>query len=345
MGKDTRPVPRFAGSIRTFSGYFGTMPNSPSITVHYAQGILQAATRLGLQLPADLRELGRQARIPLARQDELWEGLCAASAEPLLGLRLGSALQVGHLDMVGALLMSCETFGEALEALLEYYPIIAEGSEFALRREAGGVALVYRPSYRVRREARVEAVLASLVRLSAWITGERVHPLALRMNHAARGEAGSYRELLGLLPDFSAGEDGLLFAEDDLQVPLIQANALMREHLRQLADAQLQRLGAQSLAAQVQGLLREHPQWGKERIAERLGLSGRHLNRRLAEEGSSFKLLRERVLHAMAEQLLHSPARLAEVAERLGFSDESAFAKAFRRWSGMTPGQFRQGAD
>lgn len=331
-----------SGLFPVISGPCPTAPRSPSTTPRASS---QAAARLGLQLPAELRELGREARIPLARQDELWEGLCAASADPLLGLRLGSALQVGHLDMVGALLMSCETFGEALEALLEYYPIIAEGSAFSLRHQAGGVALAYQPSYSVRREARVEAVLASLVRLSAWITGERVRPQAVRIGHGARGEAGSYRELLGLLPGFGAGEDGLVFVDSDLQVPLIQANAPMREHLRQLADAQLQRLGAQSLAAQVQGLLREHPQWGKERVAERLGLSGRHLNRRLAEEGSSFKLLRERVLHAMAEQLLLGSARLADVAERLGFSDESAFAKAFRRWSGTTPGQFRQGAD
>ena len=53
----------------------------------------------------------------------MWEAFCTAADDPLIGLRLGCALQVGHLDMVGALLMSCETVGEALEALLEYYPI------------------------------------------------------------------------------------------------------------------------------------------------------------------------------------------------------------------------------
>jgi len=74
-------------------------------------------------LPAELSELGGAARIPLARQDALWEAFCTAADDPLIGLRLGCALQVGHLDMVGALLMSCETVGEALEALLEYYPI------------------------------------------------------------------------------------------------------------------------------------------------------------------------------------------------------------------------------
>ena len=90
------------------------MSNTPSVTVHYAQAIVQAAERLALPLPPALRELGGGARISLERQEMLWEAFCSAAQDPLIGLRLGNALQVGHLDMVGALLMSCETVGEAL---------------------------------------------------------------------------------------------------------------------------------------------------------------------------------------------------------------------------------------
>lgn len=319
------------------------MSSTPSVTVHYAQAILQAAERLHLSLPAELRELGHEARIPLTRQEELWEAFCIAASDPLIGLRLGSALQVGHLDMVGALLMSCETLGEALEALLEYYPIVGEGGEFLLAEDGAQLRLVYQPYYEVRREERVEAVLASLLHMSRWITGERVQPVALHLAHAPRTIETRYIELLGCPLRFSAGENALLFERADLDVPLIQANALMREHLRGLADSLLERLGQQSLAVRVQQQLRQQPRWGKERVAEHLELSGRHLNRKLAEEGTSFKLLRDQVLHQMAEQRLRESPRVAEVAEALGFSDESAFSKAFRRWSGMTPGQFRHG--
>src|SRR5690606_31645011 len=117
--------------------------------------------------------------IPLARQDALWEAFCAAAQDPLIGLRLGCALQVGHLDMVGALLMSCETVGEALEALLEYYPIVGEGGEFSLRDEGLRLCLVYQPQYQVRRDERVEAVLASLLHMTRWITGSKIGPLLL----------------------------------------------------------------------------------------------------------------------------------------------------------------------
>ncbi|MEK1905536.1 MAG: AraC family transcriptional regulator [Pseudomonas sp.] len=319
------------------------MSTTPSVTVHYAQAILQAAERLALPLPAEVRELGNLARIPLARQDALWQAFCTAADDPLVGLRLGCALQVGHLDMVGALLMSSESLGESLEVLLEYYPIIGEGSEFSLHSEGERVILRYQAHYQVRQEERTEAVMASLLSLARWVTGNKISPLLLRLRHAARGDEARYNELLACPLEFSASENALVFAAADLQVPLIQANALMCAHLRGLADSLLERLGTQSLSARVQQLLRAQPRWGKERIAEQLDLSGRHLNRKLAEEGSSYRLLREQVLYRMAEQQLRESPRLAEVAERLGFSDESAFAKAFRRWSGVTPGQFRQG--
>ncbi|MGB1464812.1 MAG: helix-turn-helix transcriptional regulator [Alcanivorax nanhaiticus] len=71
-------------------------------------------------------------------------------------------------------------------------------------------------------------------------------------------------------------------------------------------------------------------------------MSGRHLVRKLGEEGSSFKLLRDGLLQGMAEKQLQKGARLGDIAEALGFSDESAFSKAFKRWTGMTPAQFRE---
>ena len=87
--------------------------------------------------------------------------------------------------------------------------------------------------------------------------------------------------------------------------------------------------------------VRLQPRWGKERVAEALGLSGRHLNRRLAEQGLSFKSLRESLLQQLACQALEQGRRPAEIAEELGFSDEGAFTRAFRRWQGQSPARYR----
>ena len=96
------------------------------------------------------------------------------------------------------------------------------------------------------------------------------------------------------------------------------------------------------LASRVRAILMDTPTLGKERVGEHLAMSGRHLTRMLSEEGFSFRQLREQVLQTRAEAMLKRSEKVTVIAETLGFADDSAFTKAFRRWSGMTPTQFRE---
>lgn len=314
-----------------------------SVTPLYSQAILQAAERRGIRLPTELtNELQGGARVPLAVQDELWDAYCAASADPLAGLRLGLGIQVGHLDTAGLLLVICDTLGEALELLVEYAPAIGDGGDFSLRRDKRRVCIDYQPHLTVRQAERVEAVLAIQLNLTCWATGGRFRPDGLWLAHAPLADQSAYRALIDCPLRFGAQCNSLVFDAGQLSLPLIQANSVLRDQLQRLADRTLAELGQHSLSAAVQRAVRAHPRWGKERVAEQLNLSGRHLNRKLAIEGQSFKTLRQGVLQEMACHALQGTDRgLAQIAESLGFSDENAFTRAFRRWHGVTPARFR----
>lgn len=315
---------------------------SPSVTHLYAQAILQAAHRRGITLPeAITREVVPGQRVPLAVQDQLWEEYCRQAGDPLAGLDIGLGLQVGHLDSAGMLLVSCDTLRDGLQALVEYAPVVGDGGEFSLSEDGDDVLLCYQPEYQVRVAERVEAVMASLVRLAGWATGEAFRPDTLLFAHEPMADESVYGERLGMAVVFGAGQNCLRFPRDQGQLPLIQANSALRDHLRQLADHTLEALGHQSLSGQVSQLVRQHPGWGKERVASALHMSGRHLTRLLAEEGLSFKVLRERELHRLAVGSLRSGESVAAVSERLGFSEEAAFARAFRRWEGVSPSRYR----
>ncbi|WP_339650058.1 AraC family transcriptional regulator [Halopseudomonas pelagia] len=318
-----------------------------SVTPRYGQAIVQSAERMGLVLPIELTERLRHAeRVPLSWQDELWEAFCSASGDPLAGLRLGLEIQVGHLDSVGMLLVTCDTLGEALEELIEYAPVIGDGGEFQLHRKAEQVYIDYQPHLSVRQPERVEAVMASMLKLTRWATGGRFQPSGIWFAHSPLAPLEDYRQLIDCPLYFNAPCNHLGFPVRQLALSQIQANSALREHLRRLADQTLSALGQHSLSARVQQLVRTHPRWGKERIAEQLELSGRHLNRKLAEEGLSFKSLRESVQQQIACDALQADRRVADIAEQLGFSDENAFVRAFRRWQGVTPARYKaQGVD
>lgn len=314
-----------------------------SVNRLYARAVLQSADRLALVLPAGLRKaVEDNARLPLTTLDELWEAYCSASADPLAGLRLGLELHTGHLDCAGMLLVSCDTLGEALEELGKVAPIVGEGGEFLIDNDGDDVTVHYQPYLAMRRAERVEAVLAGLLQLSTWATGGAFTPAGLRFAHQPLAAQTNYRALLRVPVSFGQSSNALRFSASQLGLQLTQANGTLREHLRGLTDKVLAELGHASLAAEVQRMIRTNPRWGKERVAERLNVSGRHLNRRLAEEGTSFKLLRDASLRAVAMEQLRGDSPLRDIAGRLGFSDESAFSKAFRRWTGQTPANFRR---
>ena len=311
----------------------------PTVTRRFSQALLEAATRLGIHLPA---LAAGEERIRLDVHDALWAQLAAASDDPLIGLQLALHLQVGHLDVAGLLLMSCETLGEALELYTEYHPIVSQGGEVWCHPAGSQMALCYAGHYEVFREARAEMSLACAMHIARWCTGDQFEASAVEFRHAPRDAVSRYGELLGCEVHFEAPEDRVLFSQDLLSRPLIQANPALRDQLRELADQSLARLGDRSFAATVAETVQRHPQAGKEEIAGLLAMSGRHLNRKLADEGFSFKQLRDRELQVLACRALERGDKIAGISAELGFSDESSFSRSFRRWTGMSPSQYRE---
>lgn len=99
-------------------------------------------------------------------------------------------------------------------------------------------------------------------------------------------------------------------------------------------------LDGNSMAWQTVRYLREQPRWDKERLAAELGMSGRHLVRKLNREGLTFRQLRNVVRVELAAERIAAGVALADVAAELGFYDERAFVRAFHRWTGVAPEHF-----
>ncbi|GMG88486.1 AraC family transcriptional regulator [Biformimicrobium ophioploci] len=323
-------------------------PTQGSVTVSYTRALIGALERLGINPPevahSLLHEVESDQRVPLVQQEDVWLALSQSEPDPLLGLRIGSAIETAQLGLVGYLLMTQKTLGEALQQLQTYHPLVGEGGDFEIHRGAGYLDLRYIPNYLVCERLRVETVLSTSLTQARSMTGGRFRPRQVRFAYPAPSLAiqQQYQSLLDAPVQFGCDYSGIRLDEEALQIPCVAADRMVLERLRPEADALLQRLKDKSLQLRVSHLLQQNPELGREQIAERLHMSPRHLARKLTEEKVNFREIQDEVRSYYAKLwLAQNEKSLAEIAAMLGYCDESAFGKAFRRWTGQTPRSYR----
>lgn len=325
-----------------------------SVGASITQAVLHAAQRLGLERGALLAAIGLEesqladpdARVPFAIQERLWELLGERIDHPEPGLALGQHLAPGPFSVLGYLLQSSPTLSEALAAGLRYQRLVGEGGELCLEEDAEALRLIYRPLHpgRPATRTRVLALMSFWVRMMAPPLDD-FRLLRAEFGHPAPAEQAAYRELFACELRFCAADYALVLPAALRDASLIQANPPLQQLLRQHAEALLARLPSESLVARVVTLLGAqlaHGEPNRAELARTLHLSERTLQRRLAEEGSSYQQLLNDTRRQLAERHLRDgrlPA--AEIAVLLGYSEPSVFFRAFRHWTGLTPGEYR----
>lgn len=334
-----------------------SMPTSParaSVSASLTQSVLQAAERLGLAREALLEHCGLNeaqltdpdARVPLDAQQRLWlavqQGLL--HAEP--GLAIGLQLAPGPFSVLGYLLQSSLTLGEALETAQRYQRLVGEGGELQLLEQEDRLQLIYRPSHpgHPANRPRILALMACWVQWMRPLQKD-FRLLAVQLAHAEPAQLEAYQTCFDCPLEFSAAHYALVLPANQRESRLTQANPALQSVLRQHAEALLARLPSESLSARVVALLSAqlgHGEPDRAALASLLHLSERTLQRRLAEEGSSYQQLLNDTRRQLAERHLRDGQLAAtDIALLLGYSEPSVFFRAFRQWTGLTPGEYR----
>lgn len=283
--------------------------------------------------------------IPYIRFGRVLE-LCAEhSGNPLFGLQYGLFQGVNVFGSLLYLVRNAETVGDALRDLSQYFYIHDNAADVIIEHQGGHALLCYVSGSADVPGRRQISELAMGVgnQLMRTLLGSRWKAEAVLLQHAPLVSAPQYRKLLGVTPSFNSSQDGLMFDASLLAVPLQDADKalhkLVQQHLASIA-----RLSRDELPSYVQRLLRNFLPNGRvtiEYVADFMQLSPRSLQRHLSEAGTSFQALLDQTRQAMTEHYLkESKINLCQLAEMLGYSDQSAFSRAFQRWYGMSPSQW-----
>ncbi|HUK63797.1 MAG TPA: helix-turn-helix domain-containing protein, partial [Dongiaceae bacterium] len=191
-----------------------------------------------------------------------------------------------------------------------------------------------------------EFLIASWVRAGRAITGVDWSPLEVRFAHAAPAVSSDHERFFRAPIRFAMGENSFSFAVELLALPCARADATLAALIDRYAAERISRAsGSGGLADRARSLLETELRSGEVSaggLAKRLGMSVRSLNRVLVAEGTTYQALLDGLRHELAaRQLTDTSSSVWEVAFQLGFSDLSAFYRAFRRWTGTTPAEFR----
>ncbi|WP_176041659.1 AraC family transcriptional regulator [Burkholderia stabilis] len=273
---------------------------------------------------------------------------CAVRAldDPLLGLHVGQRITPSHLGALGYALHACRDAGAALARWQQYEHLIANVARMEVRVEATSVAIEWHDAPEPLGPLVDEVALTAIVQFARNITGTRDGPDEVCFVHPSPGDEQPYVDYFGCPVRFGRPVNRLAFPLRLLTQPLRQPDDALRQMMERQASALLAELRQtddleQSVREAVARLLTQG-EASIEQIAAELHVSSRTLHRRLAELGLNFRILREDTRRRLAIDHLNDPRlTVAEVAWLLGYSEHSAFTRAFRRWTGESPQQWR----
>ncbi|GAB4404353.1 MAG: AraC family transcriptional regulator [Rhodoferax sp.] len=290
------------------------------------------------------------ARMPLAVETRLWDEAAQRSGDPTLGLSAASDIRPGMFQVLDYAVRTAPDLGSALQRLARYNRLLHDVATFEIQPQGPAVRIEHRftdPRVQPSRHA-VEFTLASLVVVASQIGATRVRALAVEFAHPALGPATAYRALFGVNPRFDASRSCLVLDAQTLRRPVPAAEPELSRIVTAHADALLARLDGPpaSWSEQVRRVLLRGMHGERATlpaVARELGLSARSLQRRLHDEDAGFAALLDEVRRTLALQWVgQDKLALGEVAYLLGFSEPSAFHRAFRRWTGLTPQTLRR---
>jgi AraC-like DNA-binding protein len=289
-----------------------------------------------------------QARVSAKHYGALWRTVALALDDEFFG-QDSRRMKAGSFAMLCHSVLSCKTMGQALDRSLRFYALILDDISGKSERDAGEARIVLheRVAGTSQRAFAHELLLMLLYGVSCWLVGRRIPILRTEFSYAEPAYSAEYRLMYSADLRFDRPNTLIAFEASYLDLPVVQNERSLKDFLRTAPESILLKYkNGSSLNARVRRRLRqclpgEVPDF--ERLAEEMNMTAATMRRRLHEEGESYQSIKDQLRRDLAiSYLSHSSRSVMDIALELGFSERSAFHRAFRKWTGASPGEFRR---
>jgi AraC-like DNA-binding protein len=290
------------------------------------------------------------ARVPATAYSQLWLAVARELDDEFFGLDRRS-MKVGSFALICQAVLSCADLDRALKRMLRAFALFLDEIRAELHLEEGEA--VVRISNRIAAEAdrrfADETLLILVHGLMCWLAGRRVPLTRVSFTHARPPYAHEYTLMYCDDIAYDAPQTTMRFEGGALAASVVQNAATLQQFLRTAPQSVfLKYRNEESWSAQVRRRLRgsvgESDSWPVfEELAAEFGTTATTLRRRLEREGTSYQSIKDQLRNDVAiDYLSNSSLSVDEIAARIGFQDASAFHRAFKRWNGLQPGEYRR---
>ena len=335
------------------------MSQSHRIDARLAIRVVSDLRRHGVNADSFLKDVGlRRAdvsdednRISYAAVIALIERAATTLGDASYGLRLGAAQQARDNGMLGFLMLNSPTLLDALSNAQRYFRVLGEGEDIEVERMGPNVTLRFRETDKALRGSRhnSEYIAAIIVRACRDMTRKHISPIRAEFMHGRPNAKVAYADYLACPVRFHADWDALTYDADTMRLPVIGADSKLSKVLERACRKILGPTPKkQDIVHDVRELVIDGLAKGTlhfDDVAAELNMSSKTLERRLADKSTTFwkraagQTCRNWALRS--RYLTDTDLRLEQIAYLTGYSEPAALVRAFRRWTGTTPMQFR----
>lgn len=328
---------------------------SKTLPSAYVLLLLDVTKRFGVSEEAILSPFGltraalldTHEHLPLAVVNDVLIHALALTDEPALPFHIGMQMKISTHGFIGFAAMTADNVRQALELVERFSELRLLGANIRLIEDGDNAKLLVDTDLTLQplRDAVLAALMVGFGQMAQVVTGETLYGVA----YIEIDEEPRYRDIMYRLPaqiHFKQAQNVICFDASYLDLPLLMSDTASMQLAVKQCEQELAAIGHFSpFIREVRALVHDSSVGFRslEAVAEMLNQSERTLKRQLAQEGTTFSDILEDMRRQEAIRLLlNSSESLDRIAEALGYSDVANFNRAFKRWTGTTPGQYRR---
>jgi AraC-like DNA-binding protein len=288
------------------------------------------------------------ACIPIETYLHIQDSAAEYTNDPYFGLHMGEFAEAGSWSILGYMMMNCKTLGEAFEKSGRYSRIIGNLIEGGVRIKFNKIRVILDTPPHAPKMSRhcFESTISSSVRMMRTLTGVELSPLEVTFIYAQPESTVEYERIFRCPVLFGQKENSFTIPMSMVNIPIRMANPELLDYFERYAQQFLAEMDRKDETTQaVTRIILAHlddESLSILKVAKEMAMSVRTLQNRLADEDVVFSDLLKEIRERLAKRYLQENYSVEQITYLLGFSEPSTFRKAFKKWMGVTPREYRE---